>query len=127
MFHDFPKFMFFHFLLFLLETPSYKMTEPLFAFEPLKTKSCYAEDMLKMSSRRVQGQQMFGGFAPANFLQADSVTVNQPHVKDPFKLLTWSVRTKFCLKCFYFHKTNLPYTFLWLPNTPPTSFFQEFS
>ena len=29
------------------------MTEPLFAFEPLKTKNCYAEDMLKMSSRHV--------------------------------------------------------------------------
>ena len=74
-----------------------------------------------MSSRRLQDQQIFGGFAPANFLKADSVTVNQPHVKDPFKLLTWSVRTKFCLKYFYFYKTNIPCTFLWFPNTPPTS------
>ena len=51
-----------------------------------------------MSSRRLQDQQMFGEFAPANFLKADSVTVNQRHVKDPFKLLTWSFRTKLCLK-----------------------------
>ena len=54
---------------------------------------------------------MFGAFAPANFLKADSFTVNQPHVKNPFKLLTWSVCTKFVWNVFIFTKLIYPICF----------------